>query len=54
VKEGDNLEDLGVNRDNTKIDLKENSWEIVKWINLAQDTGKWEALVKAVMNLRVS
>jgi hypothetical protein len=28
-------------------------WEVVDWINLAQDRGQWRAVVKRVMNLRV-
>jgi hypothetical protein len=28
-------------------------WDGVDWINLAQDRGKWRALVKAAVNLRV-
>jgi hypothetical protein len=29
------------------------SIELVNWIGLAQDRGKWRALVNAVMDLRV-
>jgi hypothetical protein len=36
--------------DNIKMDLREIGWE---WIDLAQDTNQWRALVRAVMNLRV-
>ena len=28
-------------------------WGGVDWIDLAQDKGRWQALVNAVMNLRV-
>jgi hypothetical protein len=34
------------------MDLKETGWG-VKWIQLAQDRGRWRALVNAVINLRV-
>jgi hypothetical protein len=27
--------------------------EGINWINLAQDKGRWQALVNAMMNLRV-
>jgi hypothetical protein len=39
--------------DNIKMDLLEIGWGGVDWIGLAQDRGKWRALVIAVMNLRV-
>jgi hypothetical protein len=34
--------------DNIKMDLRE-----MDWIDLAQDTDQWTALVNTVMNLRV-
>jgi hypothetical protein len=39
--------------DNITMDLLEIGWGGVDWISLAQDRGKWRALVNAVMNLRV-
>jgi hypothetical protein len=36
-----------------KVDLQEVEWRGIDWIVLAQDKGKWRALVKAVMNLWV-
>jgi hypothetical protein len=39
--------------ENIKIDLKEIEWDGMYWIALAQDRGKWRALVITVMNLRV-
>jgi hypothetical protein len=38
--------------DNFKIDLQELGCSM-DWIDLAQDRGRWPALVNAVMNLRV-
>jgi hypothetical protein len=37
--------------DNIKMDLEEIGWGGVDWIGLAQDRGKWRALVNVVMNL---
>jgi hypothetical protein len=37
--------------DNIKMDLQEVGWG-VDWIELAQDRGRWRALVNVVMNLR--
>ena len=39
--------------DNIKMDFREIVCGGVDWIELAQDTGRWLALVNAVMNLRV-
>jgi hypothetical protein len=39
--------------DNIKMDLREIGWDGVDWINLAQDSDQWRALVRALMNLRV-
>jgi hypothetical protein len=39
--------------DNIKMGGREIGWGGVDWINLAQDTDQWRALVSTVMNLRV-
>jgi hypothetical protein len=39
--------------DNIKMHLREVGWGGMDWINLAQDRDRWQALVNAVMNLRV-
>jgi hypothetical protein len=39
--------------DNIKIDLIEIGWGGMDWINLAQDSDQWRALVNTVMNLKV-
>jgi len=48
---------LGGNRhrwvDNIKMDLQDVGLRDVKWMDLAQDTDSWRALVNAVMNFRV-
>jgi hypothetical protein len=36
-----------------KMDLQKVGYGDMDWIELVQDTGKWRALVNAVMNLRV-
>jgi hypothetical protein len=35
------------------MDLVEVAWGDVDWIGLAQDRGRWRALVNSVLNLRV-
>jgi hypothetical protein len=38
---------------NIKMDLGEIGWDGMDWIDLAQDSDQWRALVNAVMNLWV-
>jgi hypothetical protein len=38
--------------DTIKMDIGEVEWGVVVWIDLAQDTDKWRALVKTVMKFR--
>jgi hypothetical protein len=40
--------------DNIKMDLQEVAYKGMDWIDLAQDKGRWRALVNAVMDFRVS
>jgi hypothetical protein len=40
--------------DNIKIDLRETGWDGMDWIDLAQDSDQWRALVNMVMNLQVA
>jgi hypothetical protein len=37
--------------DNIKIDHSEIGWDVMDWINLAQDRDQWRALVNTIMNL---
>jgi hypothetical protein len=39
--------------DGIRMDLRENGWGSVDWIQLAQDRDLWRALVNTVMNLLV-
>jgi hypothetical protein len=35
------------------MNLREIGWDVMDWIDLAQDRDRWRALVNTVMNLRV-
>jgi hypothetical protein len=39
--------------DGIKMDIREIGWGSVDWIQLAQDSYRWRALMNTVMNLRV-
>ena len=39
--------------DNIRMDLEEIGINAGNWVDLAQDTGYWRALVNVVLNLRV-
>jgi hypothetical protein len=51
VREGDHLEDLGV--DGGVMGIKEIGWVDVEWIHLAHDRDTWWAVVNTVTNRRV-
>jgi hypothetical protein len=40
-------------KENIRIDIRENGWEVVNWIHLGQNKDHWRAVVNKVMNLRV-
>jgi hypothetical protein len=40
-------------KDNIRMDLQEVGCGDIDWIGLAQDGDSWQALVNAVMNIRV-
>jgi hypothetical protein len=42
-----------MSEDNIKMDLREIVLVGMDWIDLAQDSDQWKALVNTVMNLRV-
>jgi hypothetical protein len=53
LREGDILEDTGING---RIILKQilEKWDAgMNWIHLAQDRDRWQALVNGIMKLRV-
>jgi hypothetical protein len=37
--------------ENIKLRLREMGWDVMNWIDLAQDREQWRALVNTVMNL---
>jgi hypothetical protein len=53
LRERDRLGDRHRWEVNIKMDLQEVGCGSMDWIELAQDRDRWQALVSAVMNLRV-
>jgi hypothetical protein len=39
--------------DNIQMELREIGWDVMDWIDLAQDRDQWRALVNTMINLRV-
>jgi hypothetical protein len=39
--------------DNIKMDLQEVEWGCMDWIDVAQDRGRWRAVVNSLINFRV-
>jgi hypothetical protein len=39
--------------ENIKMDIQEVGCRVMEWIDLAQDTDRWRALLNALMNLQV-
>jgi hypothetical protein len=39
--------------DGIRTDFRDTGWGNIEWIQLAQDTGRWQSLVNTVMNLWV-
>jgi len=54
MKEGDKLEDLGVDRSIIlKWFLKEIMYKNMDWVHVGQDGDKWRAVVNMVVNFQV-
>jgi hypothetical protein len=53
LKGRDHWEDVGIDGNNIKMDLREVGFGVVDWIHLGQHRDRWRALVNTVMNLRV-
>jgi hypothetical protein len=53
VRESDHLGDPGVDGRVILRGIQEVGCGVMDWIELAEDTDRWRALVNAVMNLRV-
>jgi hypothetical protein len=52
-EERKSLESLSVDGGkNINMDIQGIEWDGVKWIDLAQNRGKWRAVVNTVLNLR--
>jgi hypothetical protein len=54
LQERDHLGQLGINRDNVEMDLKEEGWEGVDAMVLARNRNKLWAVVNRVMNFQLA
>jgi hypothetical protein len=39
--------------DYIKMDLRENGWSVMDWVDVSQDSDWWKVLVNTVMNLSI-
>jgi hypothetical protein len=53
LKGRDHSEDMAVDGDNIRMDVRKIWWEDVDWIHLAQYRDQWRAHVNTVMKLLV-
>jgi hypothetical protein len=53
LKGRNHSDDLGMNKENIIMDLREIGWEGVDWIRLDQDRNQWQPLVNMIVNLQV-
>jgi hypothetical protein len=53
LSERDNSEDLDGDKIILERILRERGWEDVDWMNLAQDTDQWRAILYTVMKIRI-
>jgi hypothetical protein len=53
MRERDHLEDPGIGGRIIFLVFQEVECGVMSWIDLAQDTDSWQALVNAIINLRV-
>jgi hypothetical protein len=53
LKGRDHSEDLGIDGDNIRMDVREIGWKGVDWLHLDQDRDQWLAVMNTIMNVRV-
>jgi len=53
LREGEHLEDPGIDESDIKMGLQEVGFGGMDWIKLAQDRDRWRALVNVVMDFLI-